>query len=78
MNLLLRVSLDGAVNAHCAQAGSPENKATALLISHRQRSDTFRKPGTAFTIEYQLPGADVRTLAVQAQCRNAELIAIRA
>eukprot|EP00971_Amphidinium_carterae_P319300 6346363-Amphidinium_carterae.1 len=40
----------------------PENKATALVISHRPRSDTCRKPGTAFATEYQIPGADVRTL----------------
>eukprot|EP00971_Amphidinium_carterae_P170077 3369945-Amphidinium_carterae.1 len=36
-------------------------EATALLISHRQRSDTCRKPGTAFTTEYKIPGTDART-----------------
>eukprot|EP00971_Amphidinium_carterae_P337306 6474042-Amphidinium_carterae.2 len=40
----------------------PEHKATALLISHSQTPDTCRKPGTAFTTEYQINGADVRTL----------------
>eukprot|EP00971_Amphidinium_carterae_P011976 236205-Amphidinium_carterae.1 len=40
----------------------PEHKATALLISHRQKPDTCRKPGTALTTEYQIPGTDVRTL----------------
>eukprot|EP00971_Amphidinium_carterae_P214008 4247153-Amphidinium_carterae.1 len=30
-------------------------------MSHRQRSDTCRKPGTAFTAEYKAPGTDVRT-----------------
>eukprot|EP00971_Amphidinium_carterae_P112054 2219458-Amphidinium_carterae.1 len=40
----------------------PENKATALLISHRQKPNTCRKPGTAFTMEYQIPGTAVRTL----------------
>eukprot|EP00971_Amphidinium_carterae_P323772 6434465-Amphidinium_carterae.1 len=66
---LLGVSLDGATFG-------PENKATALLITHRQRSETCRKPGTAFTIEYQTPGIDVRTLVVQAPCRNTAFIAI--
>eukprot|EP00971_Amphidinium_carterae_P175028 3469671-Amphidinium_carterae.1 len=47
-------------------AYGPENKATALLRTHRQRSDTCRKRGTAFTMEYQIPGTDVRTLVVQA------------
>eukprot|EP00971_Amphidinium_carterae_P046015 905425-Amphidinium_carterae.1 len=64
-----QVSLDGATV-------SPESKATALLTTHRQRSDTCRKPGTAFIMEYQTPGADVRTLLVQALCRNAAFIAI--
>eukprot|EP00971_Amphidinium_carterae_P151106 2996450-Amphidinium_carterae.1 len=41
---------------------SPENKLTELLMSHRQRSDTCKKPGTAFTTEYNTPGRDVRTL----------------
>eukprot|EP00971_Amphidinium_carterae_P095498 1889424-Amphidinium_carterae.1 len=41
---------------------SPENKATALLINHCQRPVTCKKPGTAFTTEYQIPGADDRTL----------------
>eukprot|EP00971_Amphidinium_carterae_P272775 5413852-Amphidinium_carterae.1 len=40
---------------NCAQAVDPENKATALLITHCQRSDTCKKPGTAFTMEYQMP-----------------------
>eukprot|EP00971_Amphidinium_carterae_P036479 717223-Amphidinium_carterae.1 len=41
----------------------PENKATALLISHFQRLETWcRKPGTAFTTEYKIPGTEVRTL----------------
>eukprot|EP00971_Amphidinium_carterae_P172175 3413685-Amphidinium_carterae.1 len=44
-----------ALTAHCDQAVSPENKVTALLITHRHRSDTCRKPGTAFTMEYQMP-----------------------
>eukprot|EP00971_Amphidinium_carterae_P159804 3168442-Amphidinium_carterae.1 len=64
LNLLLGVALDGALHAHFVLG--PENKATALLISHRQRSETCRNPGTAFTMEYQIPGADVRTLVVQA------------
>eukprot|EP00971_Amphidinium_carterae_P256649 5095960-Amphidinium_carterae.1 len=55
---------NGALHAHCALIG-PENKATALLITHRRRSDTCRKPGTAFTTEYQMPGEDVRTSVAQ-------------
>eukprot|EP00971_Amphidinium_carterae_P065595 1299640-Amphidinium_carterae.2 len=62
LNLLLGVSLHGAFNADCAQTVSPENKPTALLRTHRQRSDTCKKPGTAFTMEYQVPGKAVRTL----------------
>eukprot|EP00971_Amphidinium_carterae_P238074 4726311-Amphidinium_carterae.1 len=46
---------------HRAVTVGPENKATVLLITHLQRSDTCRKPGTAFTMEYQMPGTDVRT-----------------
>eukprot|EP00971_Amphidinium_carterae_P186868 3709333-Amphidinium_carterae.1 len=45
-------------------------------MSHRQTSDTCRKPGIAFTMEYHIPGRDIRTLVVQAQCRNAAFIAI--
>eukprot|EP00971_Amphidinium_carterae_P140246 2778677-Amphidinium_carterae.1 len=60
------VSLDGALNAHCTCTVSPENKATALLRTHRQRSDTCKKPGTAFTMEYQIPGREIRTLVAQA------------
>eukprot|EP00971_Amphidinium_carterae_P037634 740284-Amphidinium_carterae.1 len=30
-------------------------------MSQRQRSDTCRKPGTAFATEYSAPGADTRT-----------------
>eukprot|EP00971_Amphidinium_carterae_P019788 389883-Amphidinium_carterae.1 len=64
--LLLGVSWDGILNVHCAQTASPENKATVLLITHRQRTDTCRNPGTDFTMEYQMPGTNVRTLVVQA------------
>eukprot|EP00971_Amphidinium_carterae_P200985 3988354-Amphidinium_carterae.1 len=56
------LSLDGAFHAHLRLIVGPENKATALLISHCQWPDTSRKPGTAFTTEYQIPGTDVRTL----------------
>eukprot|EP00971_Amphidinium_carterae_P108137 2140796-Amphidinium_carterae.1 len=65
--MLLGVSFDGALRAHSALIVGPENKATALRISHRQRSDTCRKPGTAFTMEYKIPGTDVRALVVQQQ-----------
>eukprot|EP00971_Amphidinium_carterae_P285299 5663742-Amphidinium_carterae.1 len=44
----------------------PENKATVLLRTHCDRSDTCKKPGTAFTMEYQIPGTDARTSVVQA------------
>eukprot|EP00971_Amphidinium_carterae_P213794 4242816-Amphidinium_carterae.2 len=64
--MLLVVSLDGALHAQTALVVGPENKATALLVSHLQRSDICKKPGTAFTMEYQMPGADARTLVDQA------------
>eukprot|EP00971_Amphidinium_carterae_P146141 2896548-Amphidinium_carterae.1 len=52
--------------AYCARLADPENKATALPTSHRQRSDTWcKKPGTAFTTEYRIPGADNRTLVIK-------------
>eukprot|EP00971_Amphidinium_carterae_P077897 1541027-Amphidinium_carterae.1 len=41
---------------------NPEIRATELLITNRNRSDTWcRKPGTAFATEYKIPGVDVRT-----------------
>eukprot|EP00971_Amphidinium_carterae_P315940 6280257-Amphidinium_carterae.1 len=61
----------------------PENKATALLRSHRQRPDTCRKPGTAFATEYKAPGTDARTFVQKsymrsryAQCRVVESLSI--
>eukprot|EP00971_Amphidinium_carterae_P332303 6466390-Amphidinium_carterae.1 len=67
--MLLGSLLRWRIPCPCAQCGltmrlivGPENKATALLISHRQRADACKKPGTAFTTEYQIPGTDVRTL----------------
>eukprot|EP00971_Amphidinium_carterae_P296624 5892563-Amphidinium_carterae.1 len=57
---------NGALNARCAKTRRPENKATAFLITHCERSGACRKPGTAFTMEYHIPGTDVMTLVVQA------------
>eukprot|EP00971_Amphidinium_carterae_P280004 5558287-Amphidinium_carterae.1 len=56
------LSSDGAFHAQLRLIVRPENKATALLISHCQRPDTCKKPGTAFTTEYQIPGTAVTTL----------------
>eukprot|EP00971_Amphidinium_carterae_P106144 2102238-Amphidinium_carterae.1 len=69
--MLLGTSIDGAMHAHCALMVGPENKATALLISHCQRSDICRKPGTAFAMEYQTPGTDVRTLVPKSTVNKA-------
>eukprot|EP00971_Amphidinium_carterae_P197651 3922731-Amphidinium_carterae.1 len=66
-----------SLNAHGAQTVTPENKATALLKTHLQRSDTCRKPGTAFTTEYQIPGTDVKTLVVQAFVQKCSVMAIQ-
>eukprot|EP00971_Amphidinium_carterae_P152696 3026692-Amphidinium_carterae.1 len=49
-------------NIVCPITLGPENNATALLTTHCQRADTCKKPGTAFTMEYQIPGTDARTL----------------
>eukprot|EP00971_Amphidinium_carterae_P036151 710524-Amphidinium_carterae.1 len=66
--MLLKSLIKWRIPCSCAQCAlmrpivGPENKVTALLISHRQRADTCRKPGTTFTMEYEIPGTDVTTL----------------
>eukprot|EP00971_Amphidinium_carterae_P224507 4453773-Amphidinium_carterae.1 len=70
---VIRWRIACSFKSHCTQTDCPENKAAALLISHRQKADTCRKPGTAITMEYQIPGADVRTLVVQLSHLSSEM-----
>eukprot|EP00971_Amphidinium_carterae_P141044 2795133-Amphidinium_carterae.1 len=60
--MLLGVLLNGALRLLTVLVVSPEKRATVLPISHRPRSDTCKKPGTAFTMEYRIPGRDDKTL----------------
>eukprot|EP00971_Amphidinium_carterae_P160278 3177421-Amphidinium_carterae.2 len=44
-------------------ATTPENNATAFPTIQLQKPETCKKPGTAFTAAYKIPGADVSTHA---------------
>eukprot|EP00971_Amphidinium_carterae_P192514 3820245-Amphidinium_carterae.1 len=38
---------------------NPDKNESVSLIARAQNLDTCKKPGTAFTVEYKTPGADV-------------------